>query len=94
MFSYDHWRHLSKTRETEVDALALCERVTLVRADPVFPCRSLIIMIIIIITMMIMMIMMIMIIHMIMLLIMIVRVILMRMVSTKPIMKRVTARLN
>ena len=37
MFSYDHWRHLSKTRETEVDALALCERVTLVRADPRLP---------------------------------------------------------
>ena len=37
MFFYDYWRHLSKTRETEVDALALCERVTLVRADPRLP---------------------------------------------------------
>ena len=36
-FFYDYWRHLSKTRETEVDALALRERVTLVRADPRLP---------------------------------------------------------
>ena len=37
VFFYDYWRHLSKTRETEVDALALSERVTLVRADPRLP---------------------------------------------------------
>ena len=37
VFFYDYWRHLSKTRETEVDALALRERVTLVRADPRLP---------------------------------------------------------
>ena len=37
VFFYDYWRHLSKTRETEVDALALRERVTLVRADTRLP---------------------------------------------------------